>query len=483
MTDQPRDLQPLASLPDDVVERLRAAVDESFEDTVSTLSELVSHAGIAWDSMDRAPLEASAEAVAQLLRDQDIDPVDIVVESRGDGRPGGPAILAEAAGSEQAPRVLLYAHHDVQPVGDRDEWETEPFEATRRGDRLYGRGAADDKAGIMVHVAALAALRRAVPEADVSVRFFIEGEEEAGSPTFRTLLENHRDRLEAEAIVVADSANWAVGEPALTTSLRGMVDGTITVRVLEHAVHSGMFGGPVLDAVVLLSRLLATLHDDAGRVAVPGLAPKIHSEVEMDEAAFRRDAGVLDGVMLPAATELADRLWNEAALSVIGMDVPSVAESSNVLLPVARAKFSLRLGPGMDPETAFEALQSHLSHQSSLVRGALVEVELGEVGQPFATDTKAPAAQAMLASLEDSWQVAPRETGLGGSIPFTADLAEVFPDAAILVTGVEDPDSRAHAPNESLHLEDFRHAILAEALWLARLGLAGNDSHADVVDD
>ena len=454
----------------ELVEKITAAVDAQFDETVSTLTDLVAVGGIAWDSFDRSLLEQSAEKVADLVRELGLENVRIVTEDREDGKPGGPAVLGSRPGAEGRPTVLLYAHHDVQPTGDESLWNTPPFEATRVGDRLFGRGAADDKAGIMLHLAALKALQTVAPEAGVGVRVFIEGEEEAGSPTFRTFLENQKDDLEADAIVVADSANWAVGEPALTTSLRGVADGTVTVRVLDHAVHSGMFGGPVLDAVTLLCRLIATLHDEQGNVAVPGVGAQVHADVDYPEETYRTDAGVLDGVRLAGSGSLADRLWNGPALSVIGIDVPSVDTSSNTIQPQARAKWSLRVGPGVDPEQAYEAVTSHLAAQAEAVLGAEITFEKGHFGQPFATDTSDPMAAAMMESFQQAWGVEPKATGLGGSIPFTADLKEVFPEATILITGVEDPDSRAHSANESLHLGDFRNAIVAEALWLARLG-------------
>ncbi|XNZ01191.1 dipeptidase [Micrococcus luteus] len=462
---------PAASeLDPELVEKITAAVDAQFDETVSTLTDLVAVGGIAWDSFDRSLLEQSAEKVADLVRELGLENVRIVTEDREDGKPGGPAVLGSRPGAEGRPTVLLYAHHDVQPTGDESLWNTPPFEATRVGDRLFGRGAADDKAGIMLHLAALKALQTVAPEAGVGVRVFIEGEEEAGSPTFRTFLENQKDDLEADAIVVADSANWAVGEPALTTSLRGVADGTVTVRVLDHAVHSGMFGGPVLDAVTLLCRLIATLHDEQGNVAVPGVGAQVHADVDYPEETYRTDAGVLDGVRLAGSGSLADRLWNGPALSVIGIDVPSVDTSSNTIQPQARAKWSLRVGPGVDPEQAYEAVTSYLAEQAKTVLGAEITFEKGHFGQPFATDTSDPMAAAMMESFHQAWGVEPKATGLGGSIPFTADLNEVFPEATILITGVEDPDSRAHSANESLHLGDFRSAILAEALWLARLG-------------
>ncbi|MCT2090295.1 dipeptidase [Micrococcus terreus] len=456
-----------------VHQSIAEAVDRQLPRTIQTLTDLVSIPGIAWDSFDREPLERSAQAVAELLRGLGLQDVQILTEDKpadatGEVRPGGPAVVGTRPASPGKPTVLLYAHHDVQPTGDTALWETDPFTAVEKDGRLYGRGAADDKAGIMVHIAALQALLASENDTGVGVTFFIEGEEEAGSPTFRTFLEAHRDRLQADVIVVADSSNWKVGVPALTTSLRGLVDGVFGVRVLEHAVHSGMYGGPVLDAPTLLARLIATLHDDEGNVAIAGLEQTQTAAVDYPEQDFRVDASVLESVRLAGTGPLADRLWNRAALSIIGTDVPQIEVSSNTIQPVARAKFSLRLGAGMDPAAAMTAIESHLKAQD--VFGAEVFFEAGETGLPFHTDTAAPAAQAMLASLQEAWGVEPVETGIGGSIPFTADLMEVFPEATILVTGVEDPDSRAHSANESLHLGDFRHAIVAEALLLARLG-------------
>ncbi|MHA7284693.1 M20/M25/M40 family metallo-hydrolase [Arthrobacter sp. MDT3-44] len=457
-----------------VVEQLRASVDAAFPRIVEQLSALVAVQGIAWEAFDSAELDRSADAVAALVRGVGIDDVR-VLRVDNDGTPGGPAVVARRAAAEGKPTVLLYAHHDVQPPGDPALWETEPFVATERDGRLYGRGAADDKAGIMAHIGAFGALSEVLGDSfGVGVTLFIEGEEEAGSPTFRTFLETYRDDLEADVIVVADSSNWKVGVPALTTSLRGLVDGTIEVQVLDHAVHSGMFGGPVLDAPTLLARLIATLHDDAGDVAIAGLRGGDLASVEYAEQDYRSDASVLDGVQLAGTGSIASRLWHKPALSIIGMDIPSVALSSNTLLPRARAKFSLRLAPGEDPQAAMDAVRAHVESHAPF--GARVTFTPGESGSPFQTDTSEPASRLALEALEEAWGVQPVEAGMGGSIPFIADLTELFPSAQILITGVEDPDSRAHSANESLHLGEFRKAVLAEAILLARLndeGLAG----------
>lgn len=448
------------------VAELRASVAANFATTVQELIELVAIPGIAWDAFDAHQLDRSADAVAALIRSAGLSDVQILRVNKDDGAPGGPAVVARKPAAQGYPTVVLYAHHDVQPPADLSLWKTEPFTAVEIDGRLFGRGAADDKAGIMAHIGSIRALTEVLgDDFGLGVTLFIEGEEEAGSPTFRTFLETHHELLRGDVIVVADSANWKIGVPALTTSLRGLVDGTVEVRVLNHAVHSGMFGGPILDAPTLLARLIATFHDDEGSVAIKGLAVGHDSELDYPEETFRADAAVLDGVQLAGTGTITSRLWAKPALSIIGMDIPSVAMSSNTLLPAARAKFSLRLAPGQDPASAMAAVEAHL--QANAPFGAQVTFTPGEAGQAFATDTSAPAAQTALWALGESWGVPAVESGMGGSIPFIADLNEAFPDAQILVTGVEDPDSRAHSANESLHLGDFEKAVVAEALMLS----------------
>ncbi|MBD8061138.1 dipeptidase [Oceanitalea stevensii] len=446
------------------IEDLTTRTAAEFPRIRSDLESLVRIPSVSAPAFDPQHLEDSAAAVAQLFRDAGMPEVEVVRVTGPDGRPGAPAVLAHKPAPAGAPTVLLYAHHDVQPPGDPAGWTSSPFEPTERDGRLYGRGAADDKAGIMAHVGALRVLG---DELGVGVTVFSEGEEEIGSPTFRTFLETYRDRLAADVIVVADSSNWKVGVPGLTTSLRGLVDCTVELSVLDHAVHSGMFGGPVLDALTLMSRLVATLHDDDGNVAVPGLVATDHADVDYPEADFRADAGVLDGVRLAGTGPLAARLWTKPAISVIGLDATSVDHSSNTVIPSARAKLSMRIAPGQDPAAAERALHDHLV--ASAPFGARVTVTPGETGQAFQAPEDSAAMQAARWAFTNAWGTEPVDLGVGGSIPFIADLAEVYPQAAILVTGVEDPDSRAHSENESVHLGELEKVVLAEALLLARL--------------
>ncbi|MEV4756082.1 dipeptidase [Micromonospora sp. NPDC049559] len=437
---------------------LRAAIERELPGVRADLERLVRIPGIAFDGFDHSHLERSAEAVAELLRGCSLD-VRIV-------RAGGqPAVIGRRPAPPGAPTVLLYAHHDVQPVGDRSRWESDPFEPVERDGRLYGRGAADDKAGIMAHVAALRAFGDALP---VGVILFIEGEEEYGSDSLEQLLAEHRDDLAADVIVIADSGNWDVGVPALTTSLRGIVNGFVEVRTLSHAVHSGMFGGAVPDALTTLVRLLATLHDDAGDVAVDGLISRPAATVDYPEDRLRAESGMLDGVSLVGTGRLTDRIWRKPSLSVLGIDAPPTAEAPNALVPTAKAKLSIRLAPGDDPKAAYAALRAHLEKHAPW--GAQVTVSLEHDGAPCVIDATGPVFDAARAAFRAAWDgVDPIDMGVGGSIPFIATFQELFPNAAILVTGVEDPDSRAHGPNESLHLGEFARVCLAEALLLAKV--------------
>jgi acetylornithine deacetylase/succinyl-diaminopimelate desuccinylase-like protein len=439
---------------------VRAAVEAALPVARSGLERLVRIPSVSADPSARAHVASSADEVATQLEAAGLPEVDVV---RADG--GAPAVLARRPGPPGAPVVLLYAHHDVQPAGDPTAWHSEPFEPVERGGRLYGRGAADDKAGVAVHSAAVMALGE---DLRVGVTVLVEGEEEIGSPTLPALLAVHRDRLAADVLVLADSANWRVGVPALTTSLRGGVSVVVEVATLRHAVHNGVYGGPVLDALTALARLLATLHDERGDVAVPGLARGTADPLDLTEDGWREDAGVLDGVGLIGTGSLTSRLWRAPALSVVGVDAPPVDQAGMVLVPSARARLALRIAPGDDAEAARDALVRHLEAQAPW--GAQVRVSAGRPVPPYSARTNGPAYAAAREAFATAWGVPPVEIGVGGSIGFLAPFAGAFPDAEVLITGVEDPDTRAHAPDESLHLADFERACLAEALLLHRLG-------------
>ena len=461
---------PVAPLDPATRSRLAEAVQDGFPRTVADLSSLVRIPSVSWDAFDPAHVRTSAEAVAELVRSTGLfDEVRVSTAPLGDeGAQGQPAVLATRAAAPGKPTVLLYAHHDVQPPGPEDRWSTAPFEPTVRGDRLYGRGASDDKAGVLSHVAALRAVHEVLgDDLGVGVTVFVEGEEEFGSRSFGAFLEQHHDDLAADVIVVADSDNWSTTVPAVTVSLRGNVTFRLTVRTLEHASHSGMLGGAVPDAMMAAVRLLTSLHDDDGAVAVEGLTSREAEHPERGEDQLRAEAGLLDGVRPVGRGPVLSRTWSQPSITVTGIDAPSVAEASNTLLPEVSVRISARVAPGQRAEDAHAALERHLLSHAPF--GARVEITDVDLGDPFLVDTSGWAIAEATAAMTEGWGAEPVQTGIGGSIPFIAELVEAFPEAQILVTGVEDPETMAHSPNESQHLGVLHRAVLSEALLLARL--------------
>jgi acetylornithine deacetylase/succinyl-diaminopimelate desuccinylase-like protein len=437
---------------------LRDAVRSAMPAIRHDLERLVRIPSVSADGFDPAEVRRSAECGAEILERSGLEVRLLEIDG------AHPAVLGRMAGPPDAPTVLLYAHHDVQPTGPIELWASPPFEPTERDGRLFGRGTADDKAGVMAHAAAMRAWEGAPP---VGVTVLLEGEEEIGSEHLAEFLASYGDLLRADAVVLADSSNWRLGQPAVTTSLRGLVDCVVEVRTLDHAVHSGMYGGPVADAITALAHVLASLHDTSGRVAVPGLASGPADPLDLTDEEFRRYAGVRPGVELFGQGSLTSRLWTQPAIAVLGIDAPRIQEATNQLVPSARAKVSMRLAPGDDPARAMEALAKHLESNSPW--GAEVVVHRGGAGHPHAVDVRGPAFDAYRRACAEAWGVPAVDIGAGGSIPFVAALAGAFPDAALLLTGVEDPEGNAHSENESLHLGEFEKVCLAETLFLGYL--------------
>jgi acetylornithine deacetylase/succinyl-diaminopimelate desuccinylase-like protein len=441
----------------DLVERIREVLPSVRRD----LEDLVRIESVWADPARRPEVHRSARAVVDLLSHAGFGDVRIVSEG------GAPAVIARHPAPPGAPTVLLYAHHDVQPEGDRGQWASPPFEPTERDGRLYGRGSADDKAGIATH---LAAFRAHGGQPPVGVTVFVEGEEESGSPSLGRLLAAHRDTLAADVIVIADSDNWSTDTPALTVSLRGLVDCVVEVATLDHGLHSGLWGGVVPDALSVLVRLLASLHDDDGNVAVAGLhEPDVSllNYPDFPPERVRADSGLLDGVAEIGSGSVPQRLWAKPAVTVIGIDTTPVAAASNTLIPRARAKISMRVAPGGDAAAHLDALTAHLRRHAPW--GAHVNVTPGDKGEPCAIDARGDVYDAARSAFRQAWGVEPIDMGMGGSIPFIAEFAAAFPQAKILVTGVEDPATQAHSINESLHLGVLERAAVAEALLLANL--------------
>ncbi|WP_026460998.1 M20/M25/M40 family metallo-hydrolase [Schaalia suimastitidis] len=444
-------------------QELRTAVEAAFPGLVNELCELVSIPSISSMPQHSDDLRRSAEYVRDRLAQRGLE-ARITQVTTPDGVVGKPAVLAHSSHIEGAPTVLLYAHHDVQPTGDVSRWSSDPLTATVKGDRIYGRGVSDDGAGIIVHLGALEVLRQNLA---VNVVVFIEGEEEIGSPSFDAFLHTFREELEADVIIVTDSDNWKVGEPAVTTTLRGNCCATLTVTVADHAVHSGMFGGPMIDAVTCASLLIASLYDTDGNICVEGLGGIDTADVVWPEDEYREAAGIIDGVQLAGTGDLAARVWTKPAITVIGWDQTRVADASNTIQPSTRLRLSMRTVPGMDPAQAMEALHQHLLAHAPF--GCRVEVTDVECGPGYQADPASPAVAMAHKALTEAWAVPSVNIGVGGSIPFISQFQEQFPSAQVLVMGVEDPMTNAHSEDESQSLSDLSCAILAEAILLRDL--------------
>ena len=433
-------------------------VERVLPSAIADLHRLISIPSISSMPEHDADVAACADAVSGLFRDLGASEVKLL-----DGG-GKPAVWANFPGPEGSPTVLLYAHYDVQPTGDADAWTSPAFEPTERDGRLYARGSADDKGGVALHLAALRVFNGKPP---VGVKVFIEGEEEVGSPTMPTLLDRYRDELAADVYVVADSVNWEVGKPSLTTSLRGVADCQVTVSTLAEGLHSGQFGGVVPDALTALCRLLATLHDEAGNVAIEGLVTGTAPDLDYPEDRLLEETGLLEGVSQIGDGSVVERMWFKPAASVLAIDATPVAKASNTLIPSARAKVSVRLVPGQDPAAAAKALEDHLRRNAPW--GAHVDVVAGQCGAPGRITLEGERAEAAKTAFREAFGVDAVEIGCGGSIPIVAEFADRNPDALVLVTAVTDPNSRMHGIDESLDLGDFAKAALAETLLLNNL--------------
>ncbi len=430
---------------------------------ITELSTLVAIPSVAFPGFPSAPVHAMSVAVVDLLQRSG------AANARLLDIPGGyPAVWAEIPAPAGAPTVLLYAHYDVQPAPVEQGWDTDPFVATTGADgRIYGRGAADDKSGLIIHAGTLQVLGGDLP---VGVKILIEGEEETISH-LEDFVDANPEMFDCDAFVIADMGNQTVGRPALTTALRGEVSCTVRVRTLAFPVHSGVAGGAAPDALVTLIKILATLHDDAGNTIVPGVATGEWSGADVDEAMYRESSGVLDGVALIGSGTLASRLWAKPSVTVIGIDAPTVQAASNVLIPEATAKVSMRIVPGADAEHELSLLVAHLA--SAVPWHAEVEVTPLKAGWPFAVDMSGAAVLAAEAGLTAAFGTPVETIGSGGSIPLINSLKNACPRADVILWGAEDTKlSRIHASNESVDPGEIARMITAQVLTLQQLGSA-----------
>ncbi|MBM7774316.1 acetylornithine deacetylase/succinyl-diaminopimelate desuccinylase-like protein [Actinokineospora baliensis] len=363
-----------------------------------------------------------------------------------------------------APTVLLYAHYDVQPPLDEAAWRTPPFQLTDSGSRWYGRGSADCKGNIIMHLTALRALDDDIP---VNLKLVVEGSEEQGTGGLEDLVVASPGVLRADAILVCDTGNAAVGRPAATVSLRGMVNVVVTVEALSSELHSGMFGGAAPDALAALVHILATLRDREGNTTVTGVpGGQTWSGEQYPTDQFRFDAGVPDGIAVLGSGAVSDMLWARPALTILGIDCPPVVGSTAAITPRAAARLNLRIPPGTDPDEAEAALVAHL--HAAAPWGVRVSVEPEAKGPPFSASQAGPAYQALAAAMAEAYGTPITTLGQGGSIPLCATLADTYPDAEIVLIGVEEPRSLIHAPNESVSPAEIAAMARTEAVFLRR---------------
>ncbi len=432
-------------------------------EVIERLEALVRIPSVAFPGFDPEPVHRMGAAVVELFEAAGATGVELL-----DVPNGYPCVYADLPGPEGSPTVLLYAHYDVQPAPKSQGWSSEPFEpVTKEDGRIYGRGAADDKSGLVIHYATL----KLLGELPCRIKLLVEGEEETISH-LEAFVESDPERFAADAYVIADIGPQAVGRPGLVTALRGDVACTVTVRTLANPVHSGMFGGAAPDAMTAMIRILDTLHDEHGNTVIPGVDSSNWTGAAMDESVYREGSSILPGVEFLGTGALSDRIWAKPSVTVLGMDLPSTAEASNVLLPEVTAKLSMRIVPGSDGDAQLEALMSHLRSQRPW--NCEVEVEKVKVGQPFAVDASHPAIVAAMAALEAAYGAPVESIGSGASIPLVASLKKVAPDAAIVLWGVEDTaKSRIHASDESVDPTEIERMIAAQVDFIEKLAAAG----------
>lgn len=441
------------------LETLRTHVRDLMPQTKSDLAEMVAFKSV-FDPAGEPPPDCDAMVDWLIAAFTDLGVHDVEAHVTSDG---SKAVTGHIPGPPDAPTVLLYFHHDVQPpMDDGGEWKSPAWTLTERDGRWYGRGAADCKGNIAVHLTALRAL---AGEASVNIKIIGEGSEEQGSGGIENFVPEHPELLEADAILICDSGNCAVGQPTLTTSLRGIANVVVSVETLESAMHSGMFGGAAPDALAALIAMLASLRDEHGNTTVRGLdSTQEFDGIDYPAENFRRDATVLDGVDIVGSGRISDMVWARPAATVLGIDCSPVAGSSAAVTPRARARINLRVPPGMDAKTAQDALIAHLEEVAPW--HVKVSIEREAIGAPFSGSTEGPAFDALVDAMGTAYGREVVMQGQGGSIPLCTVLQETFPDAEIMLLGVEEPSCLIHAPNESVDPSEIENLALAEALFL-----------------
>ena len=418
------------------------------EEITKLLSEMIEIKSISSDKNHRDDVDASAQFVENLFVNLGLNTQVIKVAG------GMPAVVAHTEIDPSKKTVLLYAHHDVQPVGDLDLWNTDPFDPVIKDGRLYGRGSGDNKAGVVVHYNVVKQLLKDLP---VNIRIFIEGEEEIGSPTMSDFIEQNREALEADVIVIADSGNVKIGVPTITTSLRGLADAIIEVDQPMRPVHSGMGGGIVPDAFMVLSKIIASFHNEKGDLMIEGLTPTDMKVAELDKSYTQKMLGS-EEINLFDTDSISKRLWLEPALDVLAIDAPPIEDAVNLVIPKARAKISLRLPPTEDPEHAMKMLEEHV--MKNIPWNASVKFIPNSKGSGVVADPSKPFTTELVNSFNSVWENETAYIGVGGSIPFANDFVREFPNAELVLVGAADEElGNAHAPNESVQIDHIEMLI------------------------
>ena len=453
--------------------QIKKDIHENMPRYIDMLSSLVAIPSISFDNFDQKYVLDSANAVKAMFEKAGLTNIQFLMPPSG-----RPSVYAESLTSPDKPTILLYAHHDVQPPMREALWDTPPFTATQKGDRLFGRGTADDKAGIITHLAALEQVRRELKGNGPNLKFIIEGEEESGSAGFEKILTEHAELLKSDAVIIADLGNFAKGTPSITTTLRGMSAINVTLRATKAPLHSGSWSGPIPDPAQALCRMIASLTDKDGKILIPhyedDIIPPTKEELEsykslgMTEEIFRNDGGVLEQVTLNVPEdEILLSLWRRPSIIVSTIESGSRVNAGNVLQDSAYARIGIRLAPGMDAVKCTDMLADFLKAQ--VPNNMEITIDKEDGANPFTTDTNHPFFKKMSEAMADAYASPTKFIGCGASIPGAELFRNTLGNIPILLTGLEDPECNAHGENESLYLPDFESGIVAEALFFASI--------------